>query len=185
MNEFFFYKYEQFKKPDVKPTCFAVHFRVHDYKLWSKFANATTFENRHQPSKMLQIEGVARPACLWVVFRTLHCTVQPFISHCGVANKVPNVVRVWNGWLWMTAQCCIGLTASIKSLFIVACSMCFSYLDGWDECTRDIGTEKGRHVQFANISLLSQGTGYALLTEQLKASHPVLHTHHIQSWPTG
>lgn len=58
------------------------------------------------------------------------------------------------------------------------------YLDGGYESRGHIGTEQGRHVQLPHISLLSQGAGDTLLAQQLQTGHPVLHTYHVQCWPT-
>lgn len=60
-----------------------------------------------------------------------------------------------------------------------------AHLDGWDESSGNIRAEQRRHVEFSHVLLLSQGAGDALLAQELKAGHPVFHTHHVQGWTAG
>lgn len=80
----------------LNSTCLTVHFGIHYNKFRTQFADTTAFKDRHQASQVLQIEGVAWASCLWILFGTLHCTMQSLVSHCRVANKVANVVWIRN-----------------------------------------------------------------------------------------
>lgn len=62
------------------PTCFAIRPGVHDDKLWPQLADAPPLEDRHEPTQVLQVEGVAWAAHLRVVLRALHGAVQTLVA---------------------------------------------------------------------------------------------------------
>lgn len=164
-------------------TCFTIQFWVHNDKLRSQFADATTLENWHQTSQVFQIEGITGASCFWVLLWTFHSAVQAFIPSCWIAHKVSDVIRIRDWWLVRWKRLCIKFNAYISihpklHLFLL-------YLDSWNEGSGNVGTEEWRHVQFSYISLLFKSTGNALLTQKLQAGHTVLHTNYVQGWSTG
>ena len=172
----------------VMPTCFVVHFGVHDDKLRTEFADAAAFQDGHQSPQVLEVKGEAGPPCFGRVLRTLHGAVKPLIPGCGVADEVTDVVRIWNRWLQEIQSSFLSvktttLTICWRALFI--CVPSRSYLDGGNKGRSDIGAEQRGHVQFTHVLLLPQSTGDALLAQELQAGHSVLHAHHQQRRPTG
>lgn len=181
-------------------TRFAVCFWVHDDKLRPEFADASPFEDGHQPSQIFQVECVAGSPRLRTIFCPLHGAVEPLVPSCGIADKVPDVVGVRDWGLGQREERAVkllhppGKTCQhffffLHFFFPQVQPSCWSgssvegsstYLDGGYESTGDVGAEQRGHVQLAHVLLLSQGAGDALLAQELQAGHPVLHAHHVQ-----
>lgn len=94
-------------------TCFSICLGIHDDKFRTKFTYASAFEDRHQTSKVLQVQSVTGPPHLRVILRTLHGTVQTLISSCWVAHKITHVVGIWDGGLKEKIWGCILLLCSL------------------------------------------------------------------------
>lgn len=80
-------------------TGFPVRLGIHDDKLGTQFTDASAFENGHQATQVLQVQGVAGAPDLGVVLGALHGAVQTLISGRRVAHKVSHVVGIWDGRL--------------------------------------------------------------------------------------
>lgn len=80
-------------------TCFPIRLGIHDDKLGTQFTDASAFENGHQATQVLQVQGVAGAPDLGVVLGALHGAVQTLISGRRVAHKVSHVVGIWDGRL--------------------------------------------------------------------------------------
>lgn len=105
--------------------------------------------------------------------------MQTLVSSRGVADKVPDVVGVRDGRLRT------GRETFSRGFLPGLPPGGPEYLNGGDKSCGDVGAQQGGHVQLPHVLLLSESTGDALLAQELKTGHPVLHADHVERWPTS
>lgn len=133
---------------------------------------------------MFQVECVAGSSRLWILLRAFHCAVQPFVSRCGIAHEISDVVRIRDGRLVRQKEKKLDFSF-VSTNYTLNCLVLSVYLDGWNECSGHVGAEEGGHVQFSHISFFFKSAGNALLTQQLQTGHAVFNTYNIQSRTAG
>lgn len=80
-------------------TRFPIRLGIHDDKLGTQFTDPSAFQDGHQTTQVLEVQGVAGAPDLRVVLGTLHGAVETLVPCSRVAHEVSHVVGVWDGGL--------------------------------------------------------------------------------------